>query len=166
MADARDPEVLFWGLHFYQTRHGNKGYARDPETGEYIPEHEGGGVHMGYAWYYRCVELPRLVQVIHIMHPLSGDWEEWHVDGEKCEGAGDAIDRLNAPPLLTLAEYVVLERIGEFPCERSWAVNVAAGAHNPKPNFISGRWSEVSRVIDSLVAKGILGYIDGKLVLA
>ena len=157
-----NPEAMFDGLNFVQSRHGNKGYARDPESGNYLGE-EFGDVHMGYAWHYRCIELPRLVQVIHIMHPLCGDWLEWHVDGVKCIDAGEAIAQLNRPAELTLPEAYALYRMS-FPCERSDAINAIAGATNPRPNFIYDRWSLASRLIDALRDKDII-YFDEEGIL-
>jgi hypothetical protein len=94
MDDNTKAEMLLEGMKFTHFRHGNKGYVRDPETGKYLGE-EFGDLHWGYSWYYRCVQQPRLVMIHHIMHPLSGDWTEWHVDGVKCDGAAEAIKRLN-----------------------------------------------------------------------
>jgi hypothetical protein len=156
-----DAESLFEGLRFTKIRHGNKGYPRDPITGQVRDEEK----HLGYAWHYRCVEIPRLVMVHHIMNPVLADWTEWWVDGEKCIDAAQACNRLNVPAELTLPEYLVLERIGQFPCGRTWAINTAAGAENPNETFIDGRWAQVSRAIDSLVDKGILKWREGLLCI-
>lgn len=158
-----DAESLFEGLHFEQIRHGNKGYPRDPITGK-VPRLTPEEAHLGYSWHYRCKEIPRLVMVHHIMHPVIDDWTEWWVDGEKCVDAAQACNRLNVSAELTLVEFVVLKRI-EFPCGRTFALNVAAGAVNPEPNYIHGRWSRVSNVIDSLVDKGIIMIREGLLCI-
>lgn len=140
-------------------RRGNKGFARN-DKGEYLP----GDVHMGYHWDYRCVEFPRLVYSLHIMAPHDiPKWFEWHVDGVKCTDLDDACRRLMQPPQLTLFEYVVLTRIPED-VDSGAAMDMVAGAINPTPNFIDGRWGMASQGIDALIAKGILKNQDGKLV--
>lgn len=160
MTQAPTPKFILNGANFTNTSHGNKGYATD-ENGAYLE----GDVHMGYVWTFRCDEFPRLSFNDHIMHPAHDrpEWRVWCVDGAPVADLDAACRALLCPPLLTLPEYVVLERIGEFPCEYHKAIDMAAGAVNPTPNFIDGIWSRVSRVIDSLRDKGILKYNDGNL---
>lgn len=149
-------------------RHGNKGYPRD-DKGDVImrgPDLTEEPYHLGYTWTFRAIGCPRLTFSDHIMHPDKPDWRVWHVDGDDVPDLEAACCALLRPPLLTLLEYLVLERIGEFPCDHFAAIDRAAGAVNPTPNFIEGRWSRVSQCIDSLRAKGILCYRDGNLEIA
>jgi hypothetical protein len=155
------PEMIFDGLvDFRQRSHGNKGFARNDDGSYVLDDKTGEPVHMGYTWTFVCEDNPRLSVVDHIMHPAHDrtNWEVWCVDGEEMAGVGDACRALLCPPLLTLPEYVVLERIGDFPCNFYRAIDTAAGAVNPTSNFIEGRWSQVLQVIESLRAKGILRY--------
>lgn len=155
------PEFFECDANFWQWRHGNKGYLRDEKGVVIEPE-----THMGYTWYYRCVEFPRLVMVDHIMHPAHDreNWREWHVDGEKCASLQAACSALLLTPRLTLFEYVALLRMGEFPVDADRARDMIAGCVNPTPGFIDGQWSRASQAIDRLVSKGIINYENGRLV--
>lgn len=154
------PELIWEGLvSFRQHRHGNKGYAQN-EDGSYINGDDGEAIHMGYTWTWICLDNPRLSVVDHIMHPAHDrpEWVAWCVDGEEKAGVAEACSALLIPPLLTLGEYVVLERIGDFPCTFEDAVNRAAGSVNPTPGFLEDQWSMCSAYISRLVDKGIIRY--------
>lgn len=151
-----DPNVvLFEGLLFYQARHSNKGYARDAAGNSCEPQ-------LGYAWHYRCVELPRLEQVIHIGMPDKADYDEWRVDGEVCRDAAEAIARLNEAPALSLAEFYAYSRI-TMPCTYDDAINAVAGAVNPTPYLTDGRWSKALNLISKLIDKSIIDCNEGIL---
>lgn len=145
---------------WWQKSHGNHGYLRDAEGVVVEP-----GFHLGYTWTYQCEQIPRLTHLHIIMQHKKSDEKAWAVDGTRYDTLQGAIDALSRPPLLTLLEFYAFMRLHKIlPLDHSEAIDMVAGAVNPTPNFIDGRWSTASRAITGLRDKGILGYKDERLV--
>ena len=132
-------------------RHGNMGYVKD-ENGNYTDRHK------GYSYGFRCVQYPRMTFEDRHYTLDDAGWERtYYVDGDKCEYE-DIPSLLNHPPQLTLAEFYVLERIGDKVDHLYEVISYAAGCVQPEEHFVDSatRWGKVYNVIESLREKGLV----------
>lgn len=137
--------------------HGNMGYVQN-EDGSYT------GRHKGYSYGYRCVQYPRMS--FEDRHHTLDDagWERvYYVDGETCKYE-DIPALLSKPAQLTLAEFYVLERIGDRADRYYELISYAAGCVQPEPNYIDGntRWGKVYHIFENLRDKGLIDMKRGR----
>lgn len=68
--------------------------------------YNGGREFFGYG--YRCIEHPRIYQIVKYYRKDRSTVIEWYVDGERVADLAAAADRLSAPPTITAQEREAL----------------------------------------------------------